>query len=114
MRGFFEKEGHIFKTWKKRYFVLNAEVLSYYTDENMSKLKGSYTIRADSSCNKISDKGNKKNCMALQAVGSNDSDMLILSAPTEQSQKELMNAINEVIETRIRMIEDDACPPPIA
>ncbi len=114
MRGYYEKEGHLFKTWKKRYFVLSDGVLSYYVDEGMSKLKGSYTIKADSTCNKIADKGKKKYCIGLQAVGINDSDMLILSSPTEELQNTLVNAVNEVIDEKIRIIEDDACPPPIA
>ncbi len=36
-RGIMLKEGQVFKTWKKRYFVLEEGVLSYYPNEADSK-----------------------------------------------------------------------------
>mmetsp|Transcript_19967 Transcript_19967/g.28691 ORF Transcript_19967/g.28691 Transcript_19967/m.28691 type:complete len:217 (-) Transcript_19967:94-744(-) len=43
-QGYIKKEGHIVKTWKTRFFVLEASAsssyLSYYTDETREDMKG--------------------------------------------------------------------------
>lgn len=54
MKGWAQKEGHIFLTWKRRYFVLESNptctVISYYVNEGKapsfgSELKGAMTLR---------------------------------------------------------------------
>lgn len=51
MRGWAFKEGHIFRTWKRRFFVLESNptstVLSYYVNEGKppTDLKGTMTLR---------------------------------------------------------------------
>jgi hypothetical protein len=55
MRGWALKEGHIFRTWKRRYFVLESNptstVISYYVNEGKppsfgTGLKGTMTLRS--------------------------------------------------------------------
>ena len=43
--GHIVKRGHIFRSWRDRYFVLERGVVSYYTDEKMKKQKGEIAIR---------------------------------------------------------------------
>lgn len=38
--GFLKKEGHIFRNWRRRYFVLDMGVLRYYKDEGKGKAVG--------------------------------------------------------------------------
>ena len=38
--GFLKKEGHIFRNWRRRYFVLDMGVLRYYKDEGKGKASG--------------------------------------------------------------------------
>ena len=38
--GYLHKEGDVWKTWKKRYFVLSSQLLSYYTDREATTPKG--------------------------------------------------------------------------
>ena len=42
--GFLLKEGQKVKTWKQRYFVVNSEVLRYYTDDDMTEKKGEMSL----------------------------------------------------------------------
>ena len=41
--GWCTKQGHIFKTWKRRWFVLNGSNISYFTSPG-GKLKGSFSL----------------------------------------------------------------------
>ena len=38
--GYLHKEGDVWKTWKRRYFVLSSQLLSYYTDRESATPKG--------------------------------------------------------------------------
>ena len=38
--GYLSKEGDVWKTWKRRYFVLSSQLLSYYTDRDSTVAKG--------------------------------------------------------------------------
>ena len=38
--GYLHKEGEVWKTWKRRYFVLSSLLLSYYTDKDAQQPKG--------------------------------------------------------------------------
>lgn len=42
--GWFQKKGQTFKTWKRRYFVLRENVLTYYSDYNCTELLGNGRI----------------------------------------------------------------------
>ena len=43
--GYLTKLGHVFKTWKRRYFVLQDTKLSYYESESSGKAKGVVELR---------------------------------------------------------------------
>ena len=43
-RGFLQKEGHVNKNWNRRYFVLENNTLSYYTDVKCGDRKGSVLL----------------------------------------------------------------------
>lgn len=42
--GFLTKRGHVFTTWKTRYFVLRGNVLEYFSGEDKGKRYGSVTV----------------------------------------------------------------------
>lgn len=42
--GFLTKRGHVFTTWKTRYFVLRGDVLEYFSGEDKGKRYGSVTV----------------------------------------------------------------------
>ena len=43
--GWIVKRGHVFRTWRKRYFVLEKGVVTYYADEKMKNQKGQVVIK---------------------------------------------------------------------
>ena len=44
LKGHLLKQGHIMKTWNKRFFVLEKGYLKYYTDETLNNEKGEFGI----------------------------------------------------------------------
>ena len=44
MEGFLEKKGKRFGFWVKRWYVINGNLLDYYTDEGKQILSGSVTL----------------------------------------------------------------------
>ena len=38
--GYLQKEGDVWRTWKRRYFVLSSQLLSYYSDRDATTPKG--------------------------------------------------------------------------
>jgi len=43
--GNLTKQGRRLKTWRERYFILKDNTISYYTDKNDKKLKGSIELQ---------------------------------------------------------------------
>jgi len=95
-RGFLKKEGHFFRNWQKRFFVLDMGVLKYYEKESASgrenpprapygeSLKGTITLAGASVT--------KENADARSGVGLNriyisgkDAQDLLLEADTEMA-----------------------------
>lgn len=97
MEGYLSKEGHLFKTWKKRFFQLEGTDLKYFDDENKRKLKGRYVIDVEAKCNSVEDHKGKKYMFALQAKGDNHSDIILLSAPSLLEKERWVQEINKVI-----------------
>jgi len=44
MTGMFSKRGHVVKNYKKRYFVLDGGLLSYYENDKMKSIKGGIEV----------------------------------------------------------------------
>ena len=44
--GVMEKKGHVRKTWKTRYFVLDGSQLAYYAAEGDARPKGAFAVVA--------------------------------------------------------------------
>ena len=97
MEGYLSKEGHLFKTWKMRFFQLEGTYLRYFDDENKRKLKGRYVIDVEAKCNSVEDHKGKKFMFALQAKGDNHSDIILLSAPSLLEKERWVQEINKVI-----------------
>lgn len=80
MEGWLTKRGHIFKTWKRRWFVLDESqgfVLNYYQKEDKQTLKGTYAITGMSSVSPVSDEGSHRNAILLHAAGSGGRELLM-------------------------------------
>ena len=99
MEGWLEKEGHWFKNWKKRYFVLDGNgSLAYYTDDTRGKIKGSYQLSSTSSVNSIKEQGSRRFRFVVRAHGANGSDVLVLSAGTDTDRELWMSKLEQAHE----------------
>jgi predicted ester cyclase len=99
LEGWMEKEGHVFKTWNKRWFELDSTrfVLFYYENSDKKAKKGEYGIIETTVVVEVS--GSKKpNAFRLETAGS--SDVLILSASSVVEMKKWMTAIQSLSATR--------------
>ena len=85
--------------------MFSSGVISYYADDKMNSLKGSYSVNASSSVNSIQDVANNPYCIALQATGTNNTDTLILSTESSDQQQEFIATINQYIEDLINQSE---------
>lgn len=105
MEGWLEKQGHTFKTWKRRWVTFERSdnctySLKYYTDQTKSQLKGEFTIAIDSAVTDLEDGyvNGKQNLFVLQAEGKNKSFLLII-ADSDEEKKKWISAIESALET---------------
>jgi hypothetical protein len=106
MEGWLEKQGHMFKTWKRRWVVLENQInanyylLSYFTDETKREKKGEFKIALDSAVTNLDDgySSGKANLFVLQAEG-NGKTFLIMSALTEEDKNAWILTIETAIDT---------------
>ena len=104
--GWLDKEGHTFKTWKKRWFVLlKSGQLKYYADDSCATCKGTYQLTANSSVNVVDERGSKTNCFALSAAGDNGSDVLLLCTENDTIRVNWMRAFEETAEHLMAAVE---------
>ena len=95
MEGWLEKQGTVFKTWKRRWCVLykdgdEAMFFRYYTSEDKSTEKGFFRIAIDSSISSLEDGyggGKKTNMFVLQAAG-NKNKAICLASSLERLPRE--------------------------
>jgi hypothetical protein len=116
--GWLTKQGHIFRTWKKRWFVLEEQLLKYYkaADESTSTvdpanvgdsdMKGCISIQ---SCKVTAlapaDAGGKSFCFQLTPISGK---IFLICATDDESREAWMQAIKANAEPR----QGDATPPP--
>lgn len=105
MEGWLEKQGHMFKTWKRRWVVLeptneNYYLLSYYVDQTKQEKKGEFRIALDSAVTNLDDgySAGKANLFVLQAEGRGKT-FLIMSASDEADKNAWILAIETAIDT---------------
>jgi hypothetical protein len=104
MEGWLEKQGHMFKTWKKRWVVLEQQdetcfTLSYFIDETKREKKGEFRIALDSAVTNLDDgySSGKANMFVLQAEG-HGKTFLMMSAATEAEKNAWIVTIDQAID----------------
>jgi len=88
--GVLVKKGHIIKSWKKRDFSLNEQILSY---SEKDIVKGSYTIESTSSVIKNPDTDEYSNIFTLTTVKGG----LTMAASTSKERDIWIQIIEETI-----------------
>lgn len=64
-RGFLTKQGQVFKTWNRRFFVLKADSLTYYESEDSLTAKGELSLIGASVVLAESPKTDKPFCLEI-------------------------------------------------
>lgn len=99
MEGWLTKKGHLFKTWKRRWFVLDTSkgfVLNYYEKENKKSLKGTYILSGSSHITRTDDERGHSNLFVLHATGSGG-DELVMSADSPEEMQDWITGTEHII-----------------
>jgi uncharacterized protein YbjT (DUF2867 family) len=105
IEGWLSKQGHKFKNWNKRWFVLEPHQLLYYSDILKTDLKGSFEITSTSFLARLPDMGGRRNLLRLHSQGSGGSQLL-MSATSAAEMHAWETSINKAID--MRKAEDEA------
>jgi hypothetical protein len=97
LEGWLHKKGHLFKTWKLRWFVLERYRLSYYVDDKKKQLKGTYVLDAKSFIETVPDQRSIKYLFVLYAIGSGG-DALTMAANSPSEVDTWVSTINSNIQ----------------
>jgi uncharacterized protein YbjT (DUF2867 family) len=103
MEGWLEKEGHFFKTWQRRWFVVEKHRVAYYDSEQKQNLKGTYVLDKESKIVPCPQKGKRKFVFALHAKGSGG-EVLYMNASSQDEMEKWEAAINRAIKGENRVV----------
>lgn len=115
LSGILEKKGHIFKTWRSRYFILNFKdfTLKYYADVDGMVLKGAYDITHSSVVQLLEQPfDGREYLVSLEAekINSNSKtvnvpEVLFLCANDSREREKWFEALNDAIRRGFRKIK---------
>lgn len=92
--GFLEKRGQIVKSWRRRFFVLKDNILTYYTDGTLSNRKGCVVLDEGCSIEMILERQEGHgNLLSLKTPKAS----YLLSAGTSTDKLQWLNAFKEAI-----------------
>jgi RAC serine/threonine-protein kinase len=95
--GWIVKEGGSNKTWHKRFVVLDARALSYYTKEDKKKLKGEVLIKDVQGTNFVGDFGKHKNVFEIITP----ERVYHMKAPNADDSRSWSEFIKSIIEKKV-------------
>ena len=93
--GWLTKRGRIIKSWKSRYFVLSADQLIYYTDEEQSHIKG-YINLYQSTIATISQFKGRQHIFSIVT----QNRTLQIQAESQDIQEDWVRVINSVVKRK--------------
>ena len=102
LEGWLEKEGHIVKNWKKRFFILEMKtrVLRYYRNADLSYMAGEYHIDSKSIVTTEDDRPKLHifNVISLKAMKIGEKEtILFMCANTLEERDRWLGALQEAI-----------------
>eukprot|EP01117_Protostelium_nocturnum_P007937 TRINITY_DN2833_c0_g3_i2.p1 TRINITY_DN2833_c0_g3~~TRINITY_DN2833_c0_g3_i2.p1 ORF type:complete len:362 (-),score=172.02 TRINITY_DN2833_c0_g3_i2:24-1109(-) len=90
--GYLWKEGHLWRSWQHRFFVIQDEEMFYWTDSSKTTLKGSFPLR-NAKVNIVQSDDDKSFCFFVETCINKN---FLISAASEMERKEWMEAIHLV------------------
>ncbi len=105
-RGKLFKQGHVFKNWKQRYFVLEKKKVKYYADEQMAKINGEYVIDVDTQIYDVpGESDGHKHLFYLCGKNTGSAEEIFyVSASSEKDKKEWIEAFSDAIHDGFKLI----------
>jgi hypothetical protein len=105
LEGYLQKQGHIFQSWNRRYFILTTTKLSYYSDSTSKKrLKGEYLFTASSYIRRCDPIDRHIYLLELHADGTGGTELLI-EAENEDTLLLWQTKINNILSQRVTVNE---------
>lgn len=105
-RGYLFKQGHVFKNWREKFFVLDKKILKCYADESLSKLNGEYIIDADTQIYDVP--GETDGRGFLFYLGGKDisalDEVLFLSASSKEEKNDWIEAFTDAAHDGFKLI----------
>lgn len=107
IEGYATKRGHIWHTWKVRWFCMEDGVISYYKDKSKTDLRGTFSLHHDTQCITLSeapssDASHFQNILQLSRQASPDKE-LIFSLDSPRSMQLWLQEIVRYIQKVRRM-----------
>jgi hypothetical protein len=91
--GWLKKRGHVFKTWRLRYFSFDKETnsLAYFKDETKTDMKGMYVVNSNSTVYQITpDQKSPESVFVLNAKSNGEPNTLLMSGSEEDVRRWLL------------------------
>ena len=99
--GFLKKKGHVLKTWKSRYFIIDRWRV-YYLTEPDGKMQGRFTLGLKSNAWIINDP--KKPC-CFGVTSAETDKQFVLQASSEQARQQWVAVLQHNINERIKQLQ---------
>ena len=105
-RGKLHIQGHVFKKWKPRYFVLEKKKVKYYADEQMGLVNGEYALERETQIYDVpgESEGRKHLFYLCGKNPTSDTDILFVSANSEKDKREWIEALSDAIHDGFKQI----------
>jgi len=80
IEGYATKRGHIWRTWKVRWFCMEDGVINYFKDKSKADLRGTFSLHHDTQCLTLSeappDASHLQNILQLSRQASPDKELI--------------------------------------
>jgi len=105
-RGRLYQQGHVIKTWRPRFFVLERKKIKYYTDETLFRVNGEFTITEDTIIYDFpgESEGRKFIFYVSPRGAATPDDVLCLSAQSQRDKVEWMEAISDAMHNGFKLV----------
>lgn len=105
-RGRLYQQGHVIKTWRPRFFVLERKKIKYYTDETLFRVNGEFTISDETIIYDFpgESEGRKFMFYVSPRGAATPDDVLCLSAQSQRDKVEWMEAISDAMHNGFKLV----------
>lgn len=105
IEGYATKRGHIWHTWKVRWFYMEDGVISYFKDKSKTDLRGTFSLHPDTQCLTLSeapssDASHFQNILQLSRQASPDKELIFSLDSPKTMQMWLQEVVRYIQKVR--------------